>query len=193
MRIIGGAFGGRRLDAPAGTATRPSASRVREGVASALDARGLFTGARVLDLFAGSGALGFEALSRGAASLVAVDASPRATRSISGNATSLGVSDRVRVVKADLLARPAAVATRLAGLDANPFTLVFVDAPYARLEGVPDVLARLAAVELFAEHAVVAVEHAATAAPLWPPGFTVLGAYRYGDTGVTLLEVVART
>lgn len=193
MKIIGGAFGGRRLDAPAGTATRPSAARVREGVASALDARGLFEGARVLDLFAGSGALGFEALSRGAASLVAVDVSPRATRSITDNANTLGVSDRVRVVKGDLLTRPAAVATRLAGLESSPFTLVFVDAPYARLGGVPDLLARLATAEVFAELAVVAVEHPATTAPSWPVGFSVRGAYRYGDTGVTLLEVAART
>lgn len=193
MKIIGGEFGGRLLVTPAGSATRPSASRVREGVASALDARGLLAGARVLDLFAGSGALGFEALSRGAAFLVAVDASPRAVRSIDQNAAALSVSARVRVVKADLWARPVAIATRLARGEGAPFALAFVDAPYAHQARVPDLLARLAAGGVFAPGATVVVEHTATASPTWPATLTARQMYRYGDTAVTLLEVASGT
>ena len=158
---------------------------MREGIASALDARGLFAGARVLDLFAGSGALGFEALSRGAASLVAVDSNAQAVRSIVANAKAFGVSDRVAVMKLDLLARGGTAAKRIGGA----FTLAFIDAPYARMAVVPDLIAALAAHDVFAPGAIVVAEHPASGAPAWPARVAVFGTYRYGDTGVTLLVV----
>ena len=191
MRIIGGEFGGRALAAPAGAATRPSAARVREGLASALVARDGFAGTAVLDLFAGSGALGLEALSRGARSLVAVDASPGAIRCITANAKTLGVAERVRAVRLDLLAPAARAPARLAALDGAPFALAFVDAPYARFGAVPGLLAALAQRGAFTIGALVAVEHAAKAEANWAPVLVPRASYRYGDTEVTLLAVAS--
>lgn len=191
LRVIGGIFGGRRLAAPRTRATRPSADRVREGLASALAARGVLHGAQVLDLFAGSGALGFEALSRGAERLVAVDDDRRALACIGANAAALGVTERTRTLELDLLARPATAATKLCATGLGPFSLVFVDAPYAELAAVPALLVELAARGLFLHGALVAVEQPVKAAIDWPPALVPLASYRYGDTGIVLLEVVA--
>src|ERR1700741_1636672 len=103
MRVIAGRFGGRRLSAGVAGVTRPTADRVREALGSLLEARSAFDGARVLDLFAGTGALGIEALSRGAASLVAIDSDRRALMSVTENLHSLGATGEARVVRLDLL------------------------------------------------------------------------------------------
>jgi 16S rRNA (guanine966-N2)-methyltransferase len=121
MRIVSGAWGGRRLQAPPGDATRPTSDRVREALFSILGAR--VEGARVLDLFAGSGALGLEALSRGAATATFVDSAPAAVRAVRGNLGALGAQAEVR--RQDALrflggARDAAC----------PYDLVFLDPPY---------------------------------------------------------------
>ena len=122
MRIIAGEWRGRKLDAPAGLATRPTTDRVRETLFSMLVSRvGSFDGLRIADLFAGSGALGFEALSRGAASATFVDQDPAALDAIRANAARLGVTDRVRVTPGSALALPKA----------EPFDLIFSDPPYA--------------------------------------------------------------
>lgn len=126
MRIIAGALRGRRLDAPPGSATRPTADRVRETLFSMLVSRlGGFEELRVADVFAGSGALGLEAISRGAAHATFVEADARASALIRANADRLGVSDRVRVIAASAAALPKS----------DAFDLIFADPPYAKGSG----------------------------------------------------------
>ena len=120
MRIIAGKWRGRAIDAPPGPATRPTADRARETLFSMLASRlGSFEDVRVGDLFAGSGALGFEALSRGAASATCVENDPAAAAVIRRNAAKLGVT--VQVLVGSALALP-----RL-----EPFDLIFADPPYS--------------------------------------------------------------
>jgi 16S rRNA (guanine966-N2)-methyltransferase len=126
MRIISGEWRGRPLLAPAGTITRPTADRVRETLFSMLASRlGTFEGLSVADLFAGSGALGFEALSRGAASVTFVECDPEAARAIRGNAERLRAQDRVRLLGGSALTLPRG----------GPFNLIFADPPYAAGSG----------------------------------------------------------
>ena len=124
MRVVAGRYSGRRLAAPAGRATRPTADRVREALFSAL---GPLEGARVLDLFAGSGALGIEALSRGAAEATFVDSDPRAIRAVRDNLAALGIDAEVRRADARAFLRTAREQQR-------HYDLVFLDPPY-RLAG----------------------------------------------------------
>ncbi|HET8672108.1 MAG TPA: 16S rRNA (guanine(966)-N(2))-methyltransferase RsmD [Thermoleophilaceae bacterium] len=119
MRIVAGEFRGRTIRAPAGRSTRPTADRVREALFSIL---GPLDGERVLDLFAGSGALGIEALSRGAASAVFVDSDPRAVEAVRRNLESLGSAATVH--RRDALAYLRSARER-------PFDLVFLDPPYS--------------------------------------------------------------
>jgi 16S rRNA (guanine966-N2)-methyltransferase len=119
VRIVAGSFKGRRLHAPAGARTRPTADRVREALFSIL---GPLDGLQVLDLFAGSGALGIEALSRGAAAAVFVDSDPRAVAAIRRNLEAVRVDSPVR--RRDALAY-------LSGTRDGPFDLVFLDPPYS--------------------------------------------------------------
>jgi 16S rRNA (guanine966-N2)-methyltransferase len=121
MRVIAGTYGGRTLKAPPGSATRPTSDRVREALFSILGAR--VQGARVLDLFAGSGALGIEALSRGASSAVFVDDAPAAVKAIRGNLDALGAGAQVR--RADALRFLGG-----ASADAAQYDLLFLDPPY---------------------------------------------------------------
>jgi 16S rRNA (guanine966-N2)-methyltransferase len=126
MRIIAGAWRGRKLDAPPGLATRPTADRVRETLFSMLVSRlGSFEGLRVADLFAGSGALGFEALSRGAAYATFVDQDRAAIGAIRANADRLDALERISIVPGSALALPKA----------EPFDLIFADPPYAAGSG----------------------------------------------------------
>jgi 16S rRNA (guanine966-N2)-methyltransferase len=121
VRIIAGTWRGRPLEAPAGMATRPTADRVRETLFSMLASRlGSFEDLRVADLFAGSGALGLEALSRGAASATFVDSSAAAAAVIKRNADKLGAGERIRVLSSSALALPRS----------EPFHLIFADPPY---------------------------------------------------------------
>jgi 16S rRNA (guanine966-N2)-methyltransferase len=126
MRIIAGEWRGRKLVAPAGRQTRPTADRTRETLFSMLASRlGSFEGLRVADLYAGSGALGFEALSRGAAHATFVENDRAATKAIEANAASLGSADRcaIRAVSAATLPR------------SEPFDIVFADPPYEPKSG----------------------------------------------------------
>ena len=125
MRVIAGHWGGRRLQAPRGDATRPTSDRVREALFSVLGAR--VDGARVLDLFAGSGALGLEALSRGAAEATFVDSAPVAIRTVRANLEALGGTAEVR--RADALRYLGSASGA-----ARQYDLVFLDPPY-RLAG----------------------------------------------------------
>ena len=122
MRIIAGEWRGRAIEAPSGASTRPTADRVRETLFSMLASRlGSFEDLRVADLFAGSGALGLEALSRGAASATFVESDAGAAAAIRRNAEKLGAGDRVLVIAGSALALPRS----------DPFDLILADPPYA--------------------------------------------------------------
>jgi len=178
MRVVAGRLEGRRLRTVPGSTTRPTSDRVREALFSVLGDR--VAGARVLDLFAGTGALAIEALSRGAASAVLVEPAPRATAVIRANLEALGLVGPavVRRTKAEVYLR---------GQRDGPFDLVFLDPPYARpvglLAGLLDRLARSA----LAPGAVVALESSARAeVPPWPPSLHPDRPRRYGDTALHL-------
>jgi 16S rRNA (guanine966-N2)-methyltransferase len=123
VRVVAGRFGGRRLQAPPGRGTRPTSDRVREALFSTLGPLG---GARVLDLFAGSGALAIEALSRGAASAVLVERDPRAVAVIRANLEALGLA----APEATVVAGPARTALRSASGRGDTYDLIFLDPPY---------------------------------------------------------------
>jgi 16S rRNA (guanine966-N2)-methyltransferase len=122
MRIVAGRFRGRPLQAPPGPQTRPTADRVREALFSMLASRiGSFEDLRVADLYAGSGALGLEALSRGAGHASFVESDPRAAAVIKANAAKLGIAEQVRILGGSALALPRS----------DPFDLILADPPYA--------------------------------------------------------------
>ena len=172
-RIIAGVARGRRIQTPRGGATRPTSDRVREALFGSLDARGALEGAVVLDLFAGSGALGLEAASRGAEQVVLVDNAREAVAVARSNAAALGL-DGVRVVQAPVL-------RYLSGQDVPRADLVLLDPPYALDE---EALATvLTAVDRVTDEALVVVERdGRSPEPTWPQGWEPEGARRYGDT-----------
>jgi 16S rRNA (guanine966-N2)-methyltransferase len=151
MRIVSGRLGGRRLHAPAGAATRPTSERVREAVFSILGPPE--DGTHVLDLFAGSGAMGLEALSRGAASATFVDSGRPALAALKENLTELGVGAEARVVASDAL-------SFLRREGGGPWRWVFIDPPYRSdlASRVLDALGSLPAALRLAEDASVLVE-----------------------------------
>jgi len=178
-RIIAGSAGGRRLSTPSGEATRPTADRVREAVFSALESSlGSWAGVRFLDLFAGSGAVGLEAVSRGAAHATLVEQHRRAAGVARRNAHTLGLSG-VEVVTARaeaFLLRPAH----------ECFQVVFADPPYTlRGAAVTDLLSSLVAHGWLCADAVVVVERSARDEDLrWPEGLRADRVRRYGETAV---------
>ena len=174
MRVIAGELGGRRFQSPRGGATRPTAERVREAVFSML---GEIRGLRVLDLFAGSGALGIEALSRGAASATFVERAPRALAALRSNLASLGLEDRSRVVAGDALAALSPGAE---------YDLVFLDPPYAMAETLAGVLSReLPSVVAAGARAVSESDRRAPLALAFP----LSRERRYGDTMIRIHEL----
>ena len=178
MRVVAGRLRGRRLQAVPGSATRPTSDRVREALFAILGER--VPGARVLDLFAGTGALAIEALSRGARSAVLVEQAAQAAAVIRANLRDLGLEGvaTVRRTRAETFVR---------GQRDGPFDLVFLDPPYAVPVGLlAGLLARLARGAL-APGAVVVLEAAARSeAPPWPPGLLPDPPRRYGDTALHL-------
>ena len=181
-RVIAGTAGGRTLRTPPGSGTRPTSDRVREALFSALDARDAVRGARVHDLYAGSGALGLEAASRGAASVVLVESDRRAADVISRNVRDLGLPG-IRVLRATVA---AALAPQPAPSDAAD--LVLVDPPYDVDEPtLAAVLDRLAAGWLAPDGLVVVERSTRSPEPTWPPGIRPSGKPRkYGETTVWL-------
>jgi 16S rRNA (guanine966-N2)-methyltransferase len=177
MRITGGVLRGRTLRAPREGA-RPTADRVREALFARIDPED----AAVLDLYAGSGALGIEALSRGAASAVFVERAPRCARVLRENLAALGLDARAEVVVADA---PRALG-RLAR-EGRRFDLVLVDPPYASEEAVR-ALGALARSELLPKGAMVVVESSRRRPPPVVAGLEVEDERRYGDTLVTRLR-----
>lgn len=181
MRIVAGRWRGRRIVAPPGRAVRPTADRVREAVFSILGER--VRGASVLDLFAGTGALGFEALSRGAARAVFVESDGRALDALRRNAASLGAGE-ARLVAMDF--RAALQRLRAVG---ERFDVIFLDPPYGKGLAA-DAAGRIARAGLAAPGALVVVEEAACAPRGgFPADWAAAAERRYGDTAVTLFQV----
>lgn len=185
MRIVAGTHRGRRISAPPGGATRPTADRVREAVFSIV---GPVEGLDVLDLFAGSGALGLEALSRGAASATLVERAPRAVACIRANVAALGMGDRVRVVPRDW--RAALRAERAAG---RSFGLCLLDPPYTLTDRVVTDLDDLLA-PVVAPPGIVVIEHSAASPAPEPNGLEIATRIdrTYGDTAVSVLRLGTR-
>lgn len=177
-RIIAGTAGGRRLAVPPGRGTRPTSDRAREGIFLTLDSLYGLHGARVLDLYAGSGAIGLESLSRGAAEAVLVESDPKAVRTIKANVGSLGL-EGARVVAGK-------VERVLVEEPGEPYDIVFADPPYA----VPDdevqtVLELLRGNGWLVDAGLVAFERESRGKPLmWPKGYVEERVRRYGEASV---------
>jgi 16S rRNA (guanine966-N2)-methyltransferase len=183
-RIVGGIWRGRRLATPPGQRTRPTSEKVRAALASSLTAAGGLVGARVLDLYAGSGALGLELMSRGASSAVFVERDRAALASLRTNIATLG-SQQLTVVPGDVA---AFVARSTAGPTASPFIrpfdVVVADPPYEL--ATEDLVAGLVGLQtggLLAAHADLVLERGVKSGePSWPPPLEGVRARRYGDT-----------
>ena len=207
-RIVAGEFGGRSLNVPS-AGTRPTSDRVREAIFSKLAHSGGLEGARVIDFFAGSGALGLEAVSRGARQATLVDSAKGASKVSSDNVSALGVADRVRVVQDDAVRYSAALSRagglsganlRIAPAGDNPelaqalakqaaeraLNLVFLDPPYDYPEkDLTNILANLVRCDLLVAGAQVVVERSARGpAPTWPEGLVQTDHKTYGETAV---------
>jgi len=184
MRIIAGKFRGATIEAPKGLGTRPTSDRVREALFNVLE-HGKpeidFEGARALDLFAGSGALGLEALSRGARYCLFIEDDAGARAAIRRNVEALGLTGITKIWRRD--------ATRLGPSGTvSPFDLVFCDPPYG--EGLGE-QALVAAVEggWIKAGAVAVLEERAGIAPAWPAPFSEIDRRRYGDTEIGIARL----
>ena len=176
-RIIGGSAGGRRINAPRGSSTRPTSDRVREALFSAVESWcGSLDGLRVLDLYAGSGAVGLEARSRGAGVVTLVEHDRKTAALIADNVKALGFT-RVDVVT-------ATVAATLARPPVAPYDLVFLDPPYPLGDQeVEDDLRALVDSEWLVPGALVVIERSGRSpGPKWPPGLIAEREKRYGET-----------
>lgn len=190
MRIVAGEFRGRTLKAPKGSTTRPTTDRVREALFSALaSARGGLADAVVLDAFAGSGALSFEAISRGAACAHLFERDRAVLAVLGDNAKALGLSsEAVRIHRCDILKNPPTHAH-------PPFDLVFLDPPYAyEAVEVLGMIARLRGCGAVADDAIIVYEHAALSdasvdAAVSEMGFALASRKKYGDTVVDILHL----
>ncbi|MEU0070490.1 16S rRNA (guanine(966)-N(2))-methyltransferase RsmD [Streptomyces sp. NPDC006332] len=176
-RVIAGAAGGRRLAVPPGTGTRPTSDRAREGLFSTWQSLlgGPLDGERVLDLYAGSGAVGLEALSRGASHTLLVEADARAARIVRENVRTLGLPGaEVRAGKAHQVIQVE---------PEQPYDLAFLDPPYAVSDGdLREILLTLLAGGWLAPEALVTVERSTRGGEFhWPDGFEAIRARRYGE------------
>ncbi|MGW3460054.1 16S rRNA (guanine(966)-N(2))-methyltransferase RsmD [Streptomyces olivaceoviridis] len=177
-RVIAGRAGGRRLSVPPGTGTRPTSDRAREGLFSTWQSLlgGPLDGERVLDLYAGSGAVGLEALSRGAGHVLLVEADARAARIVRENVKNLGLPGaEVRTGKAEQVIRQAA--------PEEPYDLVFLDPPYAVSDDdLQEILLTLRSERWLGEEALVTVERSTRGGEFhWPDGFEAIRSRRYGE------------
>ncbi|MFB7631264.1 16S rRNA (guanine(966)-N(2))-methyltransferase RsmD [Streptomyces sp. NPDC056149] len=176
-RVIAGAAGGRRLAVPPGNGTRPTSDRAREGMFSTWESLdGPLAGARVLDLYGGSGAVGLEALSRGAAHVLLVEADARAVRTIRENVKAVGLPGvEVRPGKAEQIAAAPA--------PGDPYDVAFLDPPYAvGDDDLREILLTLRGQGWLAGEALVTVERSTRGGAFaWPDGFEAIKARRYGE------------
>lgn len=168
LRIIAGEARGRRLSTPEGVDVRPTTSRVREAVFNSLHSQGWLEEADVLDLFAGSGALGLEALSRGAASATFVESAPAAQAALRANIAATGFGDRCRVVQGDVMAE--------LGRLGEGYDVALCDPPYG-FSAWPELLSKLTA------DVIVAESHEAV---VLGPGWDVVKQQRYAGTVVVI-------
>ena len=176
-RIIAGEWGGRRLVTPSGAGTRPTSDRVREGLFNTLTTMIALDGARIADLYAGSGAVGLEALSRGASRVWLVEADPKAARAARANIAALGAG-------ASATLSTAAVERAVAAPPDHNFDAIFADPPYALTDAdLAAVLANLAGNGWLAPDGVLVVERSSRSPePAWPAGVTPERGRRYGET-----------
>jgi 16S rRNA (guanine966-N2)-methyltransferase len=178
-RVISGAAGGRRLSVPPGQSTRPTSDRAREGLfGTVLSELGSLDGRHVLDLYAGSGAVGLEALSRGARDVLLVESDARAAAVIKANAKAVGIAGAHVVT--------GRVERFLSGPPRGAYDLVFADPPYAvtaaEMAKVLTLLAGQGTAGWLADGALVVVERATRSGELdWPPGYTAGKSRRYGE------------
>jgi 16S rRNA (guanine966-N2)-methyltransferase len=184
MRITGGTLRSRVLRAPRGAATRPTSDRVREALFGILESAGVVENARVLDLYAGTGALALEALSRGAALAMLVESSREAAAAARANVATLGLQDRAQVVEADV--RHAMRRIERAG----PFDLVLADPPWALVDTgeAARSLAEIPAAGLLTKGAILVLEHAARSTPPEIAGMAATSTRRYGDAALTFYK-----
>lgn len=184
MRVISGRFKGVALTTPK-SGTRPTTDRTKEAIFSRLDAWGVLDDARVLDLFAGTGALGIEALSRGARELVAVEASAPAAALIAKTLTALKHN---RAWRSDMSARvvKARAEKFAAGTAEAPFGMIFIDPPYAfETESCNQLLADLAAGDMTDDHTMIMLERSVRSEePTAPAGWSITEHRDYGETAV---------
>ncbi|OQX67301.1 MAG: 16S rRNA (guanine(966)-N(2))-methyltransferase RsmD [Sorangiineae bacterium NIC37A_2] len=180
MRIIAGEFRGRRLVAPSGPATRPTTDRVREAWFSMIGRPGRLA----VDLYAGTGALGFEALSRGAERVLFVERRRPALIAIRKNAEALGVSDRIRILSVDVGDARAAL------LRESPFDLVLADPPWTDFDAAQAALRRLVRADLLTEEGLAVLGHPRKSTLELPPesGLVVRKTRAWGDSAATFYE-----
>lgn len=180
MRIIAGSMGGRTIEAPKGRDTRPTLDRVRESLFGILQFD--LPGRRVLDLFAGSGSLGLEALSRGAAYAYFCDRDRAAQQAVSRNIAGLGVQEQAQLLPVSYEAAIAMLAQRGVLVD-----LVLLDPPYAG--GLyENALALLLQSGILAPGCILAAEHSPKAPPSIPAGLCAYDTRRYGDVAITFMR-----
>ena len=174
MRIIAGKYRGKRLIAPTGRGTRPTSDKVRESIFNILSSRGL-TGGKVLDLFAGTGALGIEAMSRGADSAVFVEKNPEAATVVRKNLSALGIDAKVYNTDYKVALRK---------LEGRQFDLIFLDPPYAQREE-SSLLKEISSKRLLADGGCIVLEHASDS--VFDCGPFDSDRRKYSDTSVTFL------
>ena len=180
MRIIGGLARGRTLVAPPGAKTRPTQDYVRESLFNII--RWDVEGARVLDLFAGTGALALESVSRGAVCAVMIDSDRAACEAIRKNIASVRMEDRCRLVQRDYRA-----AMELLAREGQAFDVVFIDPPY-RMENTGEMCAELYDRGLLAPAFLLVVEHRRGCAPMLDARFDAFDLRSYGDTQITFVR-----
>ncbi len=178
MRIIAGTARSRTIEAPEGLDTRPTLDRVKESLFNIL--QGQLQDSSVLDLFAGSGALGLEALSRGASHAVFADVSPQTAKIIQNNVDRLGFSKRAQVLRSDWC---AAVSTLAIGKN-HAFDLVFLDPPY-RMTNTDEICLHMLHSGILSPGALIVIEHAFETPPRLSEDFIVTDSRRYRETGIT--------
>lgn len=178
-RIIAGDLGGHPVPGPPGKGTRPTSDRVREALFSRLDGWDALEGARVLDLFAGTGALSFESLSRGAERAVMVEMHAPTARALRSTAAALGITERCQVHAGKAMHQ---LLNLLEEPPAELFTLVFLDPPYEMtIEALEELLVTMRPV--LADDALAVIERSSRARPLrWPDGWADDGTKKYGET-----------
>jgi len=185
MRVIGGVFRGRRLKSPEGISTRPTSDRVRESLFDVIAPR--IKDARFLDAYAGTGAVGIEAISRGAKDVVFIEDARKALDSLETNLKMLGITDRVRVLR-----QPFDRSAIALGRESAPFDLIFLDPPYGHVE-ILKALRLVHATALLSARGLLVAEHDATLAlPPEEGSLALTRTLRYGGTVLSLYTPVDR-